>query len=173
VFFVYAICTSLLTPAYDGRHVLLVTWRPERGADPLAYAAGSFPAVGLPVSQGGPAEDRGVWGDRRRRKVTATNKLGSIVSSHLSAIWFNAWCIQRVIFPCPKDPDLLRLIVPVLVFKPAQTRQILRKLLPNRMWVWRERRDGERVYWSKGEAAVGKLFNGLVHIERSGVPNGI
>ena len=49
----------LLTPAYDGPHVLLVTWRPERGADPLAYAAGSFPAAGLPVSQRGPAEDRG------------------------------------------------------------------------------------------------------------------
>ncbi len=56
---------------------------------------------------------------------------------------------------------------------PAQTRQILRKLLPNRIRVWREVRDGEKAYCFEGEAAVGKLFNGLVHIERSGVPNGI
>ncbi|MBX3307723.1 MAG: recombinase family protein [Nitrospira sp.] len=56
---------------------------------------------------------------------------------------------------------------------PAQTRQILRKLLPNRIRVWREVRGGEKVYRFEGEAAVGKLFNGLVHIERSGVPNGI
>jgi hypothetical protein len=46
------------------------------------------------------------------------------------------------------------------------------KLLPNRILVWREIRDGERVYRFEGEAAVGKLFNGLVHIERYGVPNG-
>jgi hypothetical protein len=38
---------------------------------------------------------------------------------------------------------------------------------------WSESREGERVYRFEGEAAVGKLFNGLVHIERSGVPNGI
>ena len=56
---------------------------------------------------------------------------------------------------------------------PAQTRQILRKLLPNRIRVWREVRDGKRVYQFEGEAAVGQLFNGLVCIERSGVPNGI
>gem|GEM_PF-3669441 len=31
----------------------------------------------------------------------------------------------------------------------------------------------ERVYQFEGEADVGKLFNGLGHIERSGVPNGI
>lgn len=56
---------------------------------------------------------------------------------------------------------------------PAQARQILRKLLPNRMRVWREVRDGEKVYHFAGEAAVGRLFNGLVNIERFGVPNGI
>ena len=31
----------------------------------------------------------------------------------------------------------------------------------------------EKSYYFEGDAAVGKLFNGLVHIERSGVPNGI
>ncbi len=56
---------------------------------------------------------------------------------------------------------------------PAQTRQILRKLLPSRIQVWREVRRHEKVYYFQGEAAVGKLFNGLVNIERSGVPNGI
>lgn len=56
---------------------------------------------------------------------------------------------------------------------PAQTRQILRKLLPNRVRVWREIRGGEKVYRFEGEAAVGKLFHGVVNIERSGVPNGI
>ena len=56
---------------------------------------------------------------------------------------------------------------------PAQTRQILRKLLPKRIRVWRELRGGEKVYRFEGEAAVGKLFNGLVSIERFGVPNGI
>ncbi len=56
---------------------------------------------------------------------------------------------------------------------PMQTRQVLRKLLPNRIRVWREVRDGKKAYYFEGEAAVGKLFNGLVHIERSGVPNGI
>lgn len=56
---------------------------------------------------------------------------------------------------------------------PAQTRQILRKLLPSRIRVWREVRGAEKVYHFQGEAAVGKLFNGLVSIERFGVPNGI
>ncbi len=56
---------------------------------------------------------------------------------------------------------------------PAQTRQILRKLLPNRIRVWREVRGSEKAYHFQGEAAVGKLFNGLVNIERFGVPNGI
>jgi hypothetical protein len=56
---------------------------------------------------------------------------------------------------------------------PAQTRQILRKLLPNRIKVWREVRGGEKSYHFQGEAAVGKLFNGLLNIEKSGVPNGI
>jgi len=37
---------------------------------------------------------------------------------------------------------------------PAQTRQILRKLLSNRIRVWREVREGEKVYRFKGEAAV-------------------
>ena len=56
---------------------------------------------------------------------------------------------------------------------PAQTRQILRKLLPSRIRVWREVRGGEKSYHFHGEAAVGRLFNGLVSIERIGVPNGI
>lgn len=55
---------------------------------------------------------------------------------------------------------------------PAQARQILRKILPSRIRVWREVRGGEKVYHFQGEAAVGKLFNGLVNVERSGVPNG-
>lgn len=56
---------------------------------------------------------------------------------------------------------------------PAQARQILRKLLPNRIRVWREVHDGEKRYFFEGEATVGQLFNGVVNIERSGVPNGI
>lgn len=52
----------------------------------------------------------------------------------------------------------------------AQTRQILRKLLPSRIRVWREVRGGEKRYRFEGEAALGKLFNGIAHIERSGVP---
>ena len=56
---------------------------------------------------------------------------------------------------------------------PTQTRQILRKLLPSRIRVWREVRGSEKVYHFEGEAAMGKLFNGFVNIERSGVPNGI
>lgn len=44
-------------------------------------------------------------------------------------------------------------------------------MLPNRTLVWHEVQGGEKVYRFEGEAAVGKLFNGVVHIERSGVPN--
>ncbi|CUS34445.1 hypothetical protein COMA2_170009 [Candidatus Nitrospira nitrificans] len=88
-------------------------------------------------------------GRRPKRRVTATNKLGSIVSSHLSVIWFHAWYMQRATFPCPKDPDLLRLIVPARVFKPAQTRQILRKLLPNRVRVGARSETGRRSIASK------------------------
>lgn len=51
-----------------------------------------------------------------KRKVTATAQLGSLVSTRLSSIWFNVFRIQRETFPCPKDPDLLRLIVRALVF---------------------------------------------------------
>ena len=54
---------------------------------------------------------------------------------------------------------------------PAQARQILRKLLPSRIRIWREVRGGERSYHFEGETAVGKLFNGIVNIEKSGVPN--
>lgn len=46
------------------------------------------------------------------------------------------------------------------------------ELLGNCIRVWREIRDGDKRYFFEGDAAVGKLFNGLVHIERSGVPNG-
>ena len=52
-----------------------------------------------------------------KRKVAATIKLGSLVSTRLSAIWFNAFYVQGENFPCPKDSDLLRLIVRALVFK--------------------------------------------------------
>ena len=45
-------------------------------------------------------------------------------------------------------------------------------MLPNRTLVWHEVQGCEKVYRFEGEAAVGKLFNGVVHIERSGVPNG-
>ncbi len=55
----------------------------------------------------------------------------------------------------------------------TQRRQTLRQLLPKGIRVWRELRDGEKAYYFEEEAAVGKLFNGLVHIERFGVPNGI
>ena len=56
---------------------------------------------------------------------------------------------------------------------PAQTRQILRKLLPSRILVWREMRGDEKSYHFHGEAAVGRSFNSLVSVEKSGVPNGI
>ena len=55
----------------------------------------------------------------------------------------------------------------------AQTRQILRKLLPSRIRVWREVVSDEKRYHFQGEAAVGKFFNGLVGVKRFGVPNGI
>ena len=55
---------------------------------------------------------------------------------------------------------------------PARTRQILRKLLPSRIRVWRVLRECEKSYHFEGEAAVGRLLNGLMNIERSGVPNG-
>ena len=47
------------------------------------------------------------------------------------------------------------------------------ELLASRILAWSESREGERVYRFEREAAVGKLFNGVVHIERYGVPNGI
>ena len=81
--------------------------------------------------------------------------------------------MQRETFPCPKDPDPLRLIVRALVFKPAKTGQVLRRMLANLIRVWREVEGGEKVYRFAGEAAVGNFFNGLANIERSGVPNGI
>jgi len=55
---------------------------------------------------------------------------------------------------------------------PAQTRQILRKLLPNRIRVWREVHGEEKRYHFEGEAAVGRFFKELVKVKRSGVPNG-
>lgn len=56
---------------------------------------------------------------------------------------------------------------------PAQTRQILRKLLPRRIRVWREVIGVEKHYRFEGEAAIGKFFSGLVGVKRFGVPNGI
>lgn len=56
---------------------------------------------------------------------------------------------------------------------PAQTRQILRKLLPNRIRVWRDVHGEEKRYHFEGEAAVGRFFSELVKVKRSGVPNGI
>ena len=56
---------------------------------------------------------------------------------------------------------------------PAQTRQILRKLLPSHIRVWREMRGNEKRYHFQEKVAVGRPFNGLVSVERSGVPNGI
>ena len=55
----------------------------------------------------------------------------------------------------------------------AQTRQILRKLLPNRIRVWREVVGADKRYHFQGEAAVGRFFSGLVGVKRFGVPNGI
>lgn len=56
---------------------------------------------------------------------------------------------------------------------PAQTRQLLRKLLPKRIQVWREVRGNDKHYHFQGEAAVGRFFSGLVGVKRLGVPNGI
>jgi len=56
---------------------------------------------------------------------------------------------------------------------PAQARQILRKLLPRRIQVWREVCGNEKRYRFEGEAAVGRFFSALVGVKRSGVPNGI
>lgn len=54
----------------------------------------------------------------------------------------------------------------------AQTRQILRKLLPSRIRVWREVVGEEKRYHFQGEAAIGRFFSGLVEVKRFGVPNG-
>jgi hypothetical protein len=56
---------------------------------------------------------------------------------------------------------------------PTQTRQILRKLLPSRIRVWREVVGEEKRYRYQGEAAVGSFFSGLVGVKSFGVPNGI
>ena len=56
---------------------------------------------------------------------------------------------------------------------PAQTRQVFRKLLPNRIRVWREVRGDEKRYHFQGEASVGRFFSGLARVKRFGVPNGI
>src|SRR5262249_52586587 len=54
---------------------------------------------------------------------------------------------------------------------PAQARQILRKLLPRRIQVWREVCGNEKRYRFEGEAAVGRFFSELVGVKRSGVPS--
>lgn len=56
---------------------------------------------------------------------------------------------------------------------PAQTRQMLRKLLPSRIRVWREVSGTEKRYHFEGQAAVGRFFGGLVKVKSIGVPNGI
>ncbi|HSN03985.1 MAG TPA: hypothetical protein VLS44_03320, partial [Nitrospira sp.] len=56
---------------------------------------------------------------------------------------------------------------------PAQTRQLLRKLLPRRIRVWREVVGTEKRYRFEGEAAAGRFFSGVVGVKRFGVPNGI
>jgi hypothetical protein len=56
---------------------------------------------------------------------------------------------------------------------PAQTRQILRKLLPRHIRVWRQMCGKEPPYHYEAEAAVGRLFRGIVSEKRFGVPNGI
>jgi len=55
----------------------------------------------------------------------------------------------------------------------GQTRQILRKLLPSRIRVWREVAGKGKRYRFEGEAAVGRFFSGLVRVKRFGVPNGM
>ena len=54
----------------------------------------------------------------------------------------------------------------------AQTRQILRKLLPNRIRVWREVVGADKRYHFQAEAAVGRFFSELVGVKSFGVPNG-
>ena len=54
----------------------------------------------------------------------------------------------------------------------AQTRQILRKLLPRRIRVWREIVGAEKCYRFEDEAAVGRFFSELVGVKKFGVPNG-
>jgi site-specific DNA recombinase len=56
---------------------------------------------------------------------------------------------------------------------PAQTRQVIRKLLPHRIRVWREVHGDEKCYRFEGEAVVGRFFSGLLGVKRCGVPNGI
>ena len=53
---------------------------------------------------------------------------------------------------------------------PAQTRQVLRKLLHNRIRVWREVRGEEKRYHFEGEAAVDRFFSGLAKVTNPGVP---
>ena len=55
----------------------------------------------------------------------------------------------------------------------AQTRQILRKILPRRIRVWSEVIGERKTYRYEGEAAIGRFFSGLVRVKRFGVPNGI
>ncbi len=55
----------------------------------------------------------------------------------------------------------------------VQTRQILRKLLPNRIRVWSVVGEAEKRYHYEGEAAVSRVFSKLVRFKRFGVPNGI
>ena len=54
---------------------------------------------------------------------------------------------------------------------PAQTRQLLPKLLPRRIRVWRELCGEEKRYRFDGEAAVGRFFSDLVGVKSLGVPN--
>lgn len=55
---------------------------------------------------------------------------------------------------------------------PAQTRQILRKLLPNRIRVWRDVHGEEKRYHFEGEAAVGRFFSELVKVKGLVSPTG-
>ena len=55
---------------------------------------------------------------------------------------------------------------------PAQTRQVFRKLLPNRIWVWREVRGDEKRYHFQGEASVGRFFSGLARVKGLVSPTG-
>jgi hypothetical protein len=50
---------------------------------------------------------------------------------------------------------------------------VIRKLLPHRIRIWREVHGDEKRYRFEGEAAVGRIFSGLVGVKRLGVPNGI